>query len=42
MQLLDALEGGVGVYVPESEAGGAVFEEGFCGFEGEGACSAGD
>lgn len=42
VQLLDAFEGGVGVYVPEGEARGAMFEEGFRGFEGESACSAGD
>jgi hypothetical protein len=40
VQLLDAFEGGIGVYVPEGETGCAVFEEGFCGFESEGTCSA--
>lgn len=42
VQLLDAFESGIGVYVPESEARGAVLKESFCGFESEGACSTGD
>ena len=42
VQFLDAFEGLVGVHVPEGEARGAVFEEGGCGFEGEGAGAASD
>lgn len=40
MQELDRLEGLVGIQVPEREAGGAVFEKGAGGFEGEGSGAA--
>lgn len=42
MQRFDRWEGLLWVEVPEGEARGAVFEEGGCGFEGEGAGAAGD